>query len=387
MNPIRKTIKVGVFLAFLLSMVACASSPELTEETPTPPPATLTAVPTPTTLPTSAATSPEESLDYEWDYWSVLIPGLYHIYGTVLGDLVDIDLKNKGTTPIRVKVEAQVETYTDWAVSTASLEPGEEKDVSLHPVLQPEAIERLSSLREGNLHLRLSLLAPKEEVLEDFTDMITIQARRDFPWGLYQEIDDLNVHDNNMLLAAWVTPNDPAIEEWIREAADYTEDGTMPSGYHYDVWDRLEALWDALDKEYDVAYVSTMVDMGNPNVETLSFQRVRFPREVLSQKSANCIETSLLWASAAEALRLHPYIILVPGHAYVAIDSVPDGSKAYFIETTVIGRGDFSDAVRIGGDEWDEDGDRVEEQADNYDYDMVAIGEARDEGILPMPWH
>jgi len=380
-----KTGKIGFLLLIAFLITACAlpaASPP-----PTPAPPTATSTPLPTATPTAPPL--ENSLKYDWDYWAVLIPGLYHLYGKLpdLDDLVDVDVKNTGNVPLRVKAEAQVETYTDWAIETVMLAPGEEKDISLHPVLQPESIERLSSLREANLHLRLSLVAPKQEVLSDFTDTITIQARRDFPWGLYKEIDGMSIHKNNLLLAAWVTPNDPAVEEWIRDAANYTPNGDMPSGYDYDVGDRLKALWEALDEDYEVTYVSTIVDMGNPDEEGLDFQRIRFPREVLSQQSANCIETTLLWASAAEALRLHPYIILVPGHAYVAIDSVPDGSKAYFIETTLIGSGDFEDAIQVGGDEWDKDGDKVENHANNYDYDMVDVWEAREEGILPMPWH
>jgi len=376
-----KAEKVLLFTLSVLVIAACAlpKNPSLAAH----PTATKTLAPTVTATPTA----PE--VKYNWDYWGVLIPGLYHLYGKLpnLDDLVDVELKNTSRSPLRVKAEAEVETYTDWAVATVTLAPDEQKVVSLHPVLQPEAIERLSSLREANLHLRLSLVAPKQEVLSDFTDTITIQARRDFPWGLYKEIDDMGIHENNMLLAAWVTPNDPAVEEWIRDAANYTPNGDMPSGYDYDVRERLEALWEALDEDYDVTYVSTSVEMGNPSEEGLDFQRIRFPREVLSQQSANCIETTLLWASAAEALRLHPYIILVPGHAYVAIDSVPDGSKAYFIETTLIGSSDFDDAIDVGGKEWDEDGDKVENHANNYEYDMVDVEEAREKGILPMPWH
>ncbi len=384
-----KTGKIGLFVLVILLIAACALPAIPAKPTTAPPTATKPPTSTPAPTATFTATPPEANLKYNWDYWGVLIPGLYHLYGKLpsLDDLVDVTLKNTGKTPLRVKAEAEVETYTDWAVATVSLAPGEEKVVSLHPVLQPEAIERLSSLREANLHLRLSLVAPKQEVLSDFTDTITIQARRDFPWGLYKEIDGMSIHENNMLLAAWVTPNDPAVEEWIRDAANYTSNGSMPSGYDYDVRERLEALWQALDEDYEVTYVSTAVDMGNPDEEGLDFQRIRFPREVLSQKSANCIETTLLWASAAEALRLHPYIILVPGHAYVAIDSVPDGSRAYFIETTLIGSGDFDDAVDAGGKEWDEDGDKVENHAENYEYDMVDVEEAREKGILPMPWH
>ncbi len=340
--------------------------------------------PSPVASPTSTSHL-SDALDYDLDYWGILIPGIYHLYGSeYFDDLVTVTFTNQGTLPVRAKAEAQVEGYTDWAAGTVALEPGETAAVDLHPVLQPEAIDQLTSLRQANLRIRVELLAPQEITLEDTTDVITVYARRDFPWTLWRAIDDFSQHENNMLLAAWVTPNDPAIEQWIRVAANYHWGGDMPSGYDYDVYDRLEALWEALDDAYNVVYVSTMVNMGDIESKEVYFQRIRFPREVLSQESANCIETTLLWASAAEALRLHPYVILVPGHAYVAIDSVEDGSRAYFIETTLIGSGDFADAIRVGSKEWDEDGEKIGEE--EY-YDMVDIWEAREQGILPMPWH
>lgn len=346
----------------------------------------LSASPTPAPSP-APTVNVVDDLDYEYEYWTFLIPGLYHLYGVYpkLDDLVTVRYTNYAPVPVRVKAEAQVETYTDWAAKTVTVEPRQTVEVNLHPVLQPEAIERLASYKEANLRIRITLLAPEETVLEDSTDMITVYARRDFPWNLYEIVDDLTLDENELLLAAWVTPNDPAVEEWIRVAADYHPQGLMPSGYDYDVWDRLEALWDALDDVYEVTYVSTTVNMGDLVQDGLHFQRIRFPAEVLHQESANCIETTLLWASAAEALRLHPYVVDIPGHAYVAIDSVPDGSKAYFIETTLIGRGSFSDAVDVGGDEWEEDQPYIE--AGDEDYHLVDILEARDKGILPMPWH
>ncbi len=350
-------------------------------------PRALTPTPWPTrVIRTATPTDVAEPLAYDITYWALLIPGIYHLYGQYLDDLVVVDLTNHGPAPMRVHIAAQVEHYTDWAASTVYLDPhGGSATVALHPVLQPEAIETLTSLKQANLHIRVRLLSPDERTLDDFTDRITLYARRDFPWNLYEMLADMDEHTNNMLLAAWVTPNDPAVEEWIRRAADYHPSGDMPSGYDADVYDRLAALWDALDEEYAVTYVSTSFNVGDLVYDGLYFQRIRFPVEVLHQQSANCIETTLLWASAAEALRLHPYLVLVPGHAYVAIDADPDGDSAYFIETTLIGSGDFDDALAYGGEEWREDREHL--AAGDADYDMIDIWEAREAGILPMPWH
>ncbi len=369
------------WLLLLGAAVACAGPSGLGWSRP----ATPTRLPSPTFTLTATATDVGEPLEYDITYWALLIPGVYHLYGQFFDDLVVATFTNTGPTPMRVQLSAQIEHYSDWAATTVYLEPnGGTETVHLHPVLWPEAIENLTSMKQANLHIRLRLLTPHEATLEDFTDRIDIYARRDFPWTLYEVVDGLDEHTNNMLLAAWVTPNDPAVEEWIRRAADYHPWGDMPGGYDYSVYDRLEALWEALDNEYEVTYVSTHFNIGDEIYDDLYFQRIRFPVEVLYQQSANCIETTLLWAAAAEALYLHPYIVLVPGHAYVAIDADPEGEEAYFIETTLIGGADFDAAIARGGEEWQEDREHL--AAGETWYDMVDVWEARDMGILPMPW-
>jgi len=228
------------------------------------------------------------------------------------------------------------------------------------------------------------MVAPRETVIEDFTDQVTIYARRDFPWNLYEVLDNLDEHTNNMLLAAWITPNDPAIEAWIRAAADYHPDRVMTSGYHDRVDLRLAALWDALNDVYSITYVSTSFNIGDALFDGLRFQRIRFPSEVLHQRSANCIETTLLWASVAEALQWHPYVVLTPDHAFVLIDADPEGETAYALETTLIGQGNLEDALELGWDEWEDV--RAHLLHDDEGYDVVDVWAAREAGILPMPW-
>jgi hypothetical protein len=135
----------------------------------------------------------------------------------------------------------------------------------------------------------------------------------------------------------------------------------------------------AEDQDYDLTYVSTMVSFGENTV-----QRMRLPAEVLDDKGGNCLELAVLYASAAEALRMEAAIIGIPGHAYVAIRKDQESARYYFIETTLIGGASFEDAVLLGQKEWGEAQPHLD--AGDEGYDWITIPIAREKGITPIPW-
>ena len=145
------------------------------------------------------------------------------------------------------------------------------------------------------------------------------------------------------------------------------------------VWERLSALWDA-ENDYKLTYVNTTVTFA-PG----TYQRIRLPYEVLDQQSGNCIETSDLFASAAEALQLQAALIIIPGHAYMAVRMDDTNDQYYVIETTLIGRDTFADAVKVGAQELTDALPHINAGEDYYAW--VDIPAARTAGINPLPWH
>jgi hypothetical protein len=108
------------------------------------------------------------------------------------------------------------------------------------------------------------------------------------------------------------------------------------------------------------------------------------PGEVLDQSSGNCIELTLLYASVVEGLGMQPVIIIIPGHAYVAVRVDDTNASYYFIETTLIGQATFSDATATGLSEWQKAQPHVE--AGEAEYGWVDVKSARADGIVPIPW-
>ena len=340
--------------------------------------------PAPAPLPTQEhRTTTVGQLEVDYVYTSNLITVIYPLYGSLLDDFAIVVVTNTGTTPAQILVRTEVSGYTTQSSDTLTVPGGEAWEIRQNPRLIPEVIEQLNVEKPAQFHIRVALLDEGEEkLLLDETGETLVYARRDFPWA----IPGFNDEEVFELVAAMVTPNDPAVEELIRAAAEYTELGMMWSGYgghvgddNGAVWERLEAIWEAEARDYDLTYISTWVSYAPGDV-----QRIRLPAEVLEQRSGNCIELALLFAAAAEALDLETALIRIPGHAYMAVRIDQEGADYYFIETTMIGQASFEEAVAFGGQEFDEALPRME-AGDDY-YDWITVWDAREKGILPLPW-
>ncbi len=176
------------------------------------------------------------------------------------------------------------------------------------------------------------------------------------------------------------------MEALIRAAANYDSTGIITSGYgdqaddgDGSVWRRLEAIWQAEANDYKLTYISTMTTFGPGSV-----QRMRLPAEVLEQAGGNCVELAALFASTAEAMGLEAAIVRIPGHAFAAIRTDLENAQYYFVETTMIGRNSFSEAIVRGNEEWNDAQPHFDAGEEGYAW--VTIPTARSKGILPIPW-
>lgn len=121
------------------------------------------------------------------------------------------------------------------------------------------------------------------------------------------------------LLAAFVTPNDPAIAELLREASDkLREAGRSPAldGYQSQsrerVWEMASAIWAAVASRQ-------LIYAEPPASFERAGQKIRLPSEVLNGRLATCLDTAVLFAAALEQVGLHPLLCLTRGHALTAV--------------------------------------------------------------------
>lgn len=140
-----------------------------------------------------------------------------------------------------------------------------------------------------------------------------------------------------------------------------------------------DASYDQLAAIYSALAARGTVYTNVPSSYFESSQNVKSPAESLASGSQNCIDGSLVVASALEALGMQPAIAIVPGHAFVAVRMYDDPSSPWLpIETTMVATQPAGIAYSTALDEWN-----AAAAAGNLD--LLDIKALREAGVLPAP--
>lgn len=283
---------------------------------------------------------------------------IYHLLDTNASPLLEVELVNTAREMRRVRVTARVEGYSADAVATVELDrngDGTRRNVKLLPTLFPQAIDPVHELTRATVTVLVEELIYAGDTSAKIGTAVRIENHDSLPiWMLARNSAPLSVRDPQSgewvdltrYFGAFVTPNRPEVMSFLRKAADHHPQKRL-AGYQSDVTAQARAIFDALKDEADITYVNSLIAF-NPD-ESARGQRVRLPRESLAERQANCIDGTLLFASLLEAASLHPAIVVVPGHAFVAWERSPDSGRWAYLETTMIGTNTFAEAQEIGG--------------------------------------
>ena len=119
-------------------------------------------------------------------------------------------------------------------------------------------------------------------------------------------------------LAAFVTPNQPALTRVIAEAAELLEQrtgDTSLAGYQMGGPQRIRQIVAALHD----ALALRGVDYINPPAVGLESggQKIRSVGDTLEGGRGTCLDLTVLLAALMEQVGLRPLVVLVPGHAFV----------------------------------------------------------------------
>jgi len=166
--------------------------------------------------------------------------------------------------------------------------------------------ELLRSQRERERALLHVELRQGEKVLLRRESEIQVLAPNE--WGGLQVLPEI--------LAAFVLPNDPAVERILARARlilrETTGSGDL-CGYQREDPERVRAVATAVFRalrELDIGYVTP------PASFEAEGQKVRTPARILENRLATCLDLSLLFAACLEQCGLHPLIVLTEGHAF-----------------------------------------------------------------------
>jgi hypothetical protein len=285
--------------------------------------------------------------------------GIYHLLNPETDPLLTVTVTTLTNDARRLCITSYIEGLSARAIQTVEFNRNEvkkPKTIPMLPSLLPDQARRITEIQRATLHI----------VVEIFGSTMNTQTRQD-NWASLVESHDTHSlvmlsrnsgfnavedetgrrRDLTRYYGAWVTPHVEPVQALVRRAADRVPDRRI-AGYQgrrnpERTAEQVRALFETLKAE-GLSYVDSVIDFGaGPGQLT---QRTRLPRESLRHKSANCIDGSVLMASLLEAASLHPAIVLVPGHAFLAWETWEGTDEWDYLETTMIGTDDFEAACR-----------------------------------------
>lgn len=140
--------------------------------------------------------------------------------------------------------------------------------------------------------------------------------------------------DLGWAFAAWVDPEDPVVDDVLRLSGIDPLISSAASRNREERLRLVRALWTALEQR-GLRYADEGAGLSQGPV--IYSQRVRLLADTWNDRVANCLDGSVLIASALERLGIGSLLVLVPGHAFVGFYLDDDRRQAEFLETTLLG--------------------------------------------------
>ncbi len=193
--------------------------------------------------------------------------------------------------------------------------------------------------------------------------------------------------NSTLAFAGYVNENHPWIDGLLGEAI---QTKLCEGFYGYQlgpkgVGRQVNAIWTALQRR-GIRYSN----IANSTVSGDNrFQHVRFVDETIASSQANCVDGSVVFASILRKIGLNVSIILVPGHAYVAVRDEKDEKFLYAIETTMLATGTLAAAVFEASNKGEHALNKIAaklEDDDEPEFVEINIQMAREIGVQPIPY-
>jgi len=207
------------------------------------------------------------------------------------------------------------------------------RDYELRPPLAWNPAQLRGTEEPSRVQLRFTLR--RDDAAAD-TRTLTVSLRP-LSEALYFVRDGADAVDLSWIFAAYVDEHDAVVDEVLDSArqsgiVDKLDGYAVASadGIYRQVW----AVWQALAGR-GIRY--SAADPGIARGPRVFSQRVRLLEQTWSDRSATCIDGTVLLASALQRIGLRPFLVLVPGHAFVGFHLDADGNRAAYLETTVLG--------------------------------------------------
>ena len=227
----------------------------------------------------------------------------------------EIAIKNnqeKDLKDVCVRIAFEPEFATSYTHHIESIDMGAEEKMTAIPIqISTSFLSQLTERLLGHIHIEITT-----ENQPLFSQSYEISLLTFDQWCGIDILPEM--------LAAFITPNHPAITPLIKRASEILGSwDSSPDLDEYQTRDpnrvkkQMAAVYEAI-AEQQITYCTVPASFEE------SGQRVRLYDNILSNKLGNCLDMSLLYAGCLEAIGLHPLIVIVKGHAFAGCWLIPD---------------------------------------------------------------
>lgn len=278
-------------------------------------------------------------------------------------------VSNSADRPVAQTIAAEIPGWSRRTEQSLVLRPHETRSIRVQPELLGAAYAN-DEIRRATLEVRA--IGPEGATFFVESRTVLIHAGSEIYWG--------RRFANAQVAARWVTPHDPSVLRLVSEARRYVARGRM-AGYNGNgdaaaverqVRAQAKAVYRALQRS-GISYVNSLFVMGDYVNEA---QRIRLPGETLRLASANCMDVSVVFASAMENLGMQPYVVIVPGHAFAGVRLARDSARVLYLDLTVLPNGSFESAAARA--------ERFLHQTPGEQILIVDVAAARALGVYPI---
>lgn len=252
---------------------------------------------------------------------SIAVPVTAEVYPNIIGDLDIPDFVDTHDT-------------VDGIVRIGSLilcNRDGDNDIVISVILDGNSIHHAririeTGIKEVGLSAPFTLIVHDETCARELTVRVTDTAGNVILHKIHtlriRSKFDMDLNDITTRSVQFINPRKEEIMRLIHDSdgplAHAMSEPYMISGYQNggrDVIRQMEAAYMMLHR-MGISYVSDTFTFNRSNE---NYQHVKTPDKVLEDRSGNCIELCILYASLMEAMGLEPVLAFPPGHALVGV--------------------------------------------------------------------
>lgn len=312
-----------------------------------------------------------------------IMTGLYSQYRKLNIPLISLEITNNHNYSVSVCLESEIQGLINKTSSIEMIKAGETLILTQYPTLKTETIINKKVI--NNLHY---IIKVDGKTVSKESAEISFYPKDVLFWG-YVDNNDKFI-DTSLLLAAWVTPTIPQIKQLLKKAIAYHPRKSL-YGYQLKSNDVIElsnyareqvkAIYECIKENYNINYVNVSLAFSPKNIVA---QRINLPSETLSRGIANCIDSTVMFASALEAIGFHPYILILKEHSLLGWSISSKSKKLDFIDVTYVSDVSFKKAMEIAYERIKKDNIDFSDK-NSEKYSLISIKESRNKmGIAPI---